>query len=110
MDGRLIPLKADAKATSATIADSWCRVFAIRNIPKGTYIFPDDDEELVWIDKRDRYIDFVAPLRSSLHKYCRRLTGNLWDAEDPIQDMLLRAFGTLGCLHDSVHSPVLTVP
>ncbi len=22
---------------------------------------------------------------------------------------LLRAFGTLGCLHDSVHSPVLTV-
>ncbi len=27
-------------------------VFAIRNIPKGTYIFPDDDEELIWIDKR----------------------------------------------------------
>jgi SET domain-containing protein len=28
-------------------------VFAIRNIPEGTYIFPDDDEELVWIDKRE---------------------------------------------------------
>jgi len=26
-------------------------VFAIRRIPKGTYIFPDDDEELLWIDK-----------------------------------------------------------
>jgi SET domain-containing protein len=28
-------------------------VFAIRNIPRGTYVFPDDDEELVWIDKRE---------------------------------------------------------
>jgi hypothetical protein len=25
--------------------------FAIRRIPIGTYIFPDDDDELVWIDK-----------------------------------------------------------
>jgi hypothetical protein len=33
----------------------------------------------------------------------------LRDAEELLQDMLLRAFGTLGCLHDSVHSPVLTV-
>jgi|SRR5208282_599762 len=27
-------------------------VFAIKDIPKGTHIFPDDDEELVWIQKR----------------------------------------------------------
>ena len=26
-------------------------VFAIRAIPKGTYIFPEDDDELVWIDQ-----------------------------------------------------------
>lgn len=28
-------------------------VFAIRDISKGTYIFPDDDEELIWIHKSD---------------------------------------------------------
>jgi SET domain-containing protein len=27
-------------------------VFAIKDIPKGTYIFPEDNEELVWIHKR----------------------------------------------------------
>lgn len=27
-------------------------VFAIKDIPKGTHIFSDDDEELVWIHKR----------------------------------------------------------
>ena len=26
-------------------------VFAIREIPKGTYIFPEDNEELVWINR-----------------------------------------------------------
>jgi hypothetical protein len=26
-------------------------VFAIRNISEGTYIFPDDNEEIVWLDK-----------------------------------------------------------
>jgi RNA polymerase sigma-70 factor, ECF subfamily len=52
-----------------------------------------------------RYIDFVTPLRPSLHNYCRRLTGNLWDAEDLVQEALLRAFGTLGSVHDSVRNP-----
>lgn len=27
-------------------------VFAIRDIPQGTFIFPDDDDEIVWIDKK----------------------------------------------------------
>jgi RNA polymerase sigma-70 factor, ECF subfamily len=46
-----------------------------------------------------RYVDLTAPLRPALHAYCRRLTGNLWDAEDLVQDALLRAFGTLGHVH-----------
>jgi hypothetical protein len=29
-----------------------------------------------------RYLDLVAPLRPALHGVCRRLTGNLWEAED----------------------------
>jgi RNA polymerase sigma-70 factor, ECF subfamily len=52
-----------------------------------------------------RYIDLVAPLRPALHGYCRRLTGNVWDAEDLVQDALLRAFGTLGSVHHSIESP-----
>jgi|SRR5579872_851097 len=28
-------------------------VFAVRHIPKGTYIFPDDNEPIVWVDKKD---------------------------------------------------------
>ena len=43
-----------------------------------------------------RYVDALAPLRPALHGYCRRLAGNLWDAEDLVQDTLLRAFGQWG--------------
>ena len=52
-----------------------------------------------------RYIDLLAPLRPALHGYCRRLTGNLWDAEDLVQDTLLRAFGTLGSIHHQIRNP-----
>jgi RNA polymerase sigma-70 factor (ECF subfamily) len=52
-----------------------------------------------------RYLDLLAPVRPSLHAYCRHLTGNLWDAEDLVQDTLLRAFGTLGRVHHKIHNP-----
>lgn len=52
-----------------------------------------------------RYVDLTAPLRPALHSYCRRLTGNLWDAEDLVQDTLLRAFATLGSIHHEVANP-----
>src|SRR5215475_15648078 len=51
------------------------------------------------------YVDALAPLRPALHGYCRRLTGNLWDAEDLVQDTLLRAFGTLGSIHHQIRNP-----
>jgi RNA polymerase sigma-70 factor (ECF subfamily) len=60
-----------------------------------------DDLRTAW----HRYLDYVAPLRPSLHSYCRRLTGNLWDAQDLVQDTLLRGFGTLGAVHDPVRNP-----
>jgi RNA polymerase sigma-70 factor, ECF subfamily len=60
-----------------------------------------DDLRAAW----HRYIDLLAPLRPALHGYCRRLTGNLWDAEDLVQDTLLRAFGTLGSVFNPVENP-----
>jgi RNA polymerase sigma-70 factor, ECF subfamily len=60
-----------------------------------------DDLRAAW----HRYVDLTAPLRPALHAYCRRLTGNLWDAEDLVQDALLRAFGTLGHVHHEIANP-----
>jgi RNA polymerase sigma-70 factor (ECF subfamily) len=60
-----------------------------------------DDLRAAW----ERYLDHVQPLRPALHMYCRRLTHTLWDAEDLVQDTLLRAFGSLGRIHDPVRSP-----
>lgn len=52
-----------------------------------------------------RYLDLTAPLRPALHGYCRRLTRNLWDAEDLVQDTLLRAFGHLAFINHTIRNP-----
>jgi RNA polymerase sigma-70 factor (ECF subfamily) len=52
-----------------------------------------------------RYVDLVAPARPALHGYCRRLTGNLWDAEDLVQDTLVRAFSQWGVAYGEVKHP-----
>jgi len=52
-----------------------------------------------------RYVDLVAPFRRDLHAVCRRLTGDVFDAEDLVQDALLRAFATLGSIHHPVENP-----
>ena len=52
-----------------------------------------------------RYLDMVAPFRPALHAYCRRLTRDVWDAEDLSQDALMKAFGTLGHMNEHVRNP-----
>ncbi len=52
-----------------------------------------------------RYLDLLEPLRPALHRYCRRLTRDVWDGEDLVQDTLVRAFATLGKLHQEVRNP-----
>jgi RNA polymerase sigma-70 factor (ECF subfamily) len=42
-----------------------------------------------------RFLALVEPHRPDLARLCRRLTGDVWDAEDLAQDALLRAFGLL---------------
>src|SRR5262245_40583038 len=41
-----------------------------------------DETRTAW----QRYLDLLTPFRPELHRYCRRLTGNVWDAEDLVQD------------------------
>jgi RNA polymerase sigma-70 factor (ECF subfamily) len=52
-----------------------------------------------------RYLDRVAPLRPALHAVCRRLTGDVWEAEDLVQDTLMRGFATLGSVHHPIQNP-----
>src|SRR5438876_8997319 len=52
-----------------------------------------------------RFIQRTEPLRPDLHRYCRALTGSVWDAEDLVQDTLLRAFAKLGEVSLRVDNP-----
>ncbi|MBV8136808.1 MAG: sigma-70 family RNA polymerase sigma factor [Deltaproteobacteria bacterium] len=42
------------------------------------------------------YVDTIEPVRPALYGYCRRLTGDVWEAEDLLQETLLRGFGAIG--------------
>ena len=53
----------------------------------------------------DEYLDRVKPLRPVLHRYCRRLTRDLWEADDLVQDTLIRGFGQLARHHDPIRNP-----
>lgn len=52
-----------------------------------------------------RYLDSLAPLRPDLHRYCVRLTGNVWDGEDLVQDALMRVFAMMGKLDADLENP-----
>jgi len=65
---------------------------------------PDDfrnDTRAAW----KRYIDLLAPFRPDLHRYCHGLTRNVWDAEDLVQETVIRGFGTLNSLHGNIDNP-----
>ncbi|HEY2051772.1 MAG TPA: sigma-70 family RNA polymerase sigma factor [Caulobacteraceae bacterium] len=42
------------------------------------------------------FLEEIAPARPRLHAYCLRLTGSIFDAEDLVQESLIRAFGAIG--------------
>ena len=43
-----------------------------------------------------QYLDSIEPIRPSLFRYCRRMTRDIWDAEDLLQETLLKGFGAMG--------------
>jgi len=52
-----------------------------------------------------RYLDGLTPFRPALHRYCRRLTGDIWDAEDLVQETLLKGFARLGSEAGDIANP-----
>ena len=42
-----------------------------------------------------RFLERTEPARADLFRYCRSLSGSVWDGEDLVQDTLLRAFARL---------------
>jgi RNA polymerase sigma-70 factor (ECF subfamily) len=44
---------------------------------------------------RDRFMELVAEIRPELHRYCARMTGNVFDGEDVVQDTLAKAYFAL---------------
>lgn len=51
----------------------------------------------------DSFNQFVQPYRASLWNYCHRLTGSPWDAEDLLQETMLKAFASLSRIKQSIH-------
>ena len=44
---------------------------------------------------QDAFVSAIEPHRDAFWRYCYRLTGSVWDAEDLVQESLARAFGRL---------------
>jgi len=54
---------------------------------------------------RRRFLDQIEPWRPDLFRYCRSLADNVFDAEDLVQETLLKAFSKLSELHFSLENP-----
>ena len=66
-------------------------------------------DERAQVIRRDwfLFLDEVEPFHSMLYSYCLKLTGSVWDAEDLLQDVLLKGYGMVarGDFHGE-HSPI----
>ncbi|MGH0032855.1 MAG: RNA polymerase sigma factor [Myxococcota bacterium] len=66
---------------------------------------PTDDLALELRRSWHRFIETFEPLRPELYRYCRGLTRSPWDAEDLVQDTLMRAFSTMGDVYPALRNP-----
>jgi len=56
-------------------------------------------------DSWRRFLVQCEALRPDLYRYCRHLARSPWEADDLVQDVLMRAFVTLGQVHQEVKNP-----
>ena len=54
---------------------------------------------------RREFLVAVEQHRPALYAYCRRLTGNVWDAEDLVQETLAKAFARAAETHVAIDNP-----
>lgn len=54
---------------------------------------------------RFAFLDVVEPHRVDLFRFCRALTPTVWDADDLVQETLLRAFAKLSECHWGIERP-----
>lgn len=55
--------------------------------------------------RRD-FLIAIEPLRPQLFAYCRGLAGNVWDAEDLVQETLAKAFAQAASSHNPIAKPL----
>ncbi len=53
---------------------------------------------------KGRFLELTETHRPELYRYCRMLTSSPWDAEDLVQDTLLRAFAKLGEIFSDIEN------
>ena len=51
-------------------------------------------------EARARFMELVAEVRPELHRYCARMTGNVFDGEDIVQDTLAKAYFALSEMYE----------
>lgn len=66
---------------------------------------PEDALRELTRDAWARYLDLLDGFRPDLFRYCRSLAGNVWDAEDLVQDTLEQGFARLGTLQGGIDNP-----
>ncbi|NKB33247.1 MAG: sigma-70 family RNA polymerase sigma factor [Pseudomonadales bacterium] len=52
-----------------------------------------------------QFLDSLAPFRDDLHKYCCKLTGNVWEGEDLSQETYMKVFSLLGKTDEKLDNP-----
>src|ERR1700751_5119080 len=52
------------------------------------------------VEARGRFMELVDEIRPELHRYCSRMTGSVFDAEDVVQDTLAKAYYALGQMRE----------
>ena len=63
---------------------------------------PQDTDAPGIFDARYRaFLETIANLRPSLHRYCARMTGSVLDGEDVVQDALFKAYRSLDTFDDA---------